>query len=88
MSREHLILKEMKELAKCLGDELEYCGLKELSNEVREFRYNYYTTSSEYLGEFRIVLKKVLSHTKDKLSNKWIDNINIAIEMINKAFSN
>lgn len=72
-------LKDMKEFAVFLGEELERCGLKKLSNEVNEFKLNYYITYSEYLGEFRIVLKKVISNSKDKLSNEWIDKIDLAI---------
>jgi len=88
MKWEFSTLKEMKEFAKSLGEELENCGLEELSDKVIEFKSNYYPTSSEYLGEFRIVLKEVLTNSKDKLSEEWIKNINLGIEAINKAFSN
>lgn len=88
MSWEFESLKEMKEFAKSLGEELEGCGLKELSKEVLEFKSNYYTTSSEYLGEFRIVLNEVLLDAKDKLSSEWLQSIEKGVEAINKAFSN
>lgn len=81
-------LKEMKEFAKRLCEELEGCGLKELSREVLEFQSNYYTTSSEYLGEFRIVLNRVSLDAKDKLSNGWLQSIEKGVEAINKVFSN
>jgi hypothetical protein len=81
-------LKEMKEFAKILGIELERCGLEELSREVLEFKTNYYTTSSEYLGEIRIVLKKVLLDAKDELSSEWIESIEKGVQVINKVFSN
>ncbi len=81
-------LKEMKEFAKNLSEVLESCGLKGLSNEVLEFKSNYYTTSSEYLGEFRLVLNKVLIDGKDKLSYEWLESIDKGIEAINKSLSN
>lgn len=81
-------LKEVKEFAKIIGEELKTYGLKELSLEVLEFKYNYYATSSEYLGEFRIVLNKVLLYGSDRLPYKWINNIKKLIDAINKAFSN
>ncbi|MDD4049354.1 MAG: hypothetical protein PHI90_11200 [Clostridia bacterium] len=81
-------LKEMKEFAKSLGEELKNSGLQELSNKVLEFKSNYYTTSSEYLGEFRIVLNEIILCSKDKLSNKWVESIIKGIEAINKAFLN
>jgi hypothetical protein len=51
------------------------------------FSYNSYTTSSEYLGEFRILLEdlireNILSEDKIKIE------VNAAIEAINKAFGN
>lgn len=87
MKWEFQSLREMKEFAKYLSEELKNHGLPELSKEVLEFKSNYYTTSSEYLGEFRIVLNEVLLKTNINLSNDLVGNINKAIESINKAFS-
>lgn len=59
----------MKEFAKYLSEELKNHGLSELSKEVLEFKSNYCTTSSEYLGEFRTILNEVLLIANINLSS-------------------
>jgi hypothetical protein len=80
-------LQEMKQFALHLSNELNLHGEVNLANEVKYFSKNTYTTSSEYLGEFRIVLIRVLN-----LDNKILlglkDSIRDAIASIDKAFGN
>lgn len=78
-------LNDMKEFAKYLSKELENFGDKDNSKMVNQFSYNSYTTSSEYLGEFRILLEdlkkqKVLEDENIRLQ------VDAAIKAINKAF--
>jgi len=51
----------MKEFAKYLGEELGKLGYKDMSKIASNFSYNSFTTSSEYLGEFNILLKNILN---------------------------
>jgi hypothetical protein len=50
----------MKEFAKYLSGELIKLGFNERAKMIDEFSYNSYTTSSEYLGEFRILLEGLI----------------------------
>jgi len=80
-------LNDMKEFAKHLSKELENFGYKDKSEMVNGFSYNSYTTSSEYLGEFRVLLEdlkkqKILEGENIKLE------VDAAIKAINKAFGN
>jgi hypothetical protein len=58
--RVFISLQEIKEFAKSISAELMVNHEENLALEVNEFSYNSFTTPSEYLGEFRILLKKVL----------------------------
>lgn len=80
-------LSDMKEFAEYLSNELVRLGYNDKSKMVSGFSYNSYTTSSEYLGEFRILLEdlirqNILSEDKIKIE------VNAAIKAINKAFGN
>ena len=81
-------IQDMKEFAKSLSVELKSISQNDLSSEVLEFKSNFYVTSSEYFGEFRIVLKKVQEKCGSELSQEWVASVNSAIHAINKAFSN
>jgi hypothetical protein len=80
-------LQEVKQFALHLSYELNSRGEENLAKEVKYFSKNTYTTSSEYLGEFRIVLKSLLN-----LDNKILlgleDSIRDAVASIDKAFGN
>lgn len=80
-------LNDMKEFAKYLSRELERLGYKDKSRIVSEFSYNSFTTSSEYLGEFRFLLEDLIKQNilSDDNIKLQIDN---AIRAINKAFGN
>jgi hypothetical protein len=54
-------LDDMKEFAKLLYEELMKISQVELAEEIKFFSYNTYTTSSEYLGELKFVLERILS---------------------------
>jgi len=80
-------LYDIKEFAKLLSSELIKLGYNDRAKMVDEFSYNSYTTSSEYLGEFRFLLEDLINE------NIFIENnmklqVAIAIKTINKAFSN
>jgi hypothetical protein len=84
--REFNDLQDMKEFAQYISDELMEKNRNNLALEVGEFSYNSFTTSSEYLGEFRIILKKVLSKVDIILNKETIENISKAIKEIDRAF--
>jgi len=79
-------LDDMKEFATYLSRELEEMGYKDKSKMVNEFSYNSYTTSSEYLGEFRILLEDLKK--ENIFNNKVKTEVDFAIKVINKAFGN
>ena len=81
-------LNEMKDFANSLGEELKKLKLLILANEVLEFKVNYYTTSTEYLGEFRLALNNVILNADNQLSKEWLDNIKKGISAINKSLKN
>ena len=85
MNFEFNSLDDMKGFAKYLSKELKNFGYKDKSKMVNEFSYNSYTTSSEYLGEFRILLEDL---KKQNVLDE--DNIKLgmeaAIKAINRAF--
>lgn len=80
-------LEDMKEFAKYISFEMNKRGENELAAEVGGFEYNCYTTSSEYLGEFRITLLKILAKVGAFLDEETRGNISLAIETINKAWN-
>lgn len=80
-------LNDVKEFAKYLSKELENFGYKDKSKMVYEFSYNSYTTSSEYLGEFRILLEDLKKQNVLDDDNIKIE-VDAAIRAINKAFGN
>ena len=81
-------LQDMKQFAKLISTELEQNNRADLALETSGFSYNSYTTSSEYLGEFRLVLKKILKEKDFTLDNKIRQSIYKAIAAIDKAFGN
>lgn len=85
MSLQFNKLNDMKEFAKYLSGELIKFGYNDRAKMVDEFSYNSYTTSSEYLGEFRILLEDLIKEnilTEDKIKSE----VAIAVKAINKAF--
>lgn len=84
--RELKALQDMKDFAQFISDYLLANNRENLALEVEKFSYNTYTTSSEYLGELRIVLKRILLETDMILSEEVKEYIAKAIEAINKAF--
>ena len=85
MSLQFNQLSDMKEFAKYLSGELIKLGYNDRAKMVDEFSYNSYTTSSEYLGEFRLLLEDLIKEnilTEDKIKLE----IAIAVKAINKAF--
>ena len=85
MSLQFNKLSDMKEFAKYLSGELIKLGFNDRAKIIDEFSYNSYTTSSEYLGEFRILLQDLIKENifdEDKIKLELV----IAVKAINKAF--
>lgn len=78
-------LNDMKEFAKYLSNELDKLGYKDEAKRINEFSYNSYTTSSEYLGEFRFLLEELKKYDILKNANMLLE-ADRAIKAINKAF--
>lgn len=79
-------LDDMKELAKYLAGVLIKLGYNDRAKIVYEFSYNSYTTSTEYLGEFKILLEDLIKENvfhEDKIKAE----ISVAVKAINKAFN-
>lgn len=86
MSLQFNQLDDMKKFAKYLSGELTRLGYNDRAKMVDEFSYNSYTTSSEYLGEFKILLEDLMKENiliDDKIKCEVV----IAVKAINKAFS-
>lgn len=81
----HTII-DLKQFARDLAEELDAHGVKALADEVREFQTNYFSSSSEYIGGFRIVLNLVLGTMAGKLPKKTIEKIQNSIEFISQEF--
>lgn len=79
-------LQDLKDFSVFISDELANLGKDNLAAEVKEFSFNTYTTSSEYLGELRITLNKVLSEG-NTLNQEIRVCITKAIQAINKAWN-
>ncbi|MFW5995807.1 MAG: hypothetical protein ACOCQB_00935 [Halanaerobiaceae bacterium] len=52
-------LEDMKEFAYVLSNKLKELGNNEISRKIKQFSYNSFTTSTEYLGEFKLLLERV-----------------------------
>jgi hypothetical protein len=78
-------LDDMKELANLLSFELMKIDQIDLAEEIISFSYNTFTTSSEYLGELRFVLERILCEVNNPNFTQT-DTIKDAVIEINKAF--
>jgi hypothetical protein len=78
--------KSFKDLASYLISELNKLDSSDYSNELNDWANTSYTTSSEYLGELRIILNKVLNDSNVILPIEVKSGIELAISAINKAF--
>jgi hypothetical protein len=81
-------LQDIKKFAEFVSAELIRNHEEKLAVEVSTFSYNSYTTPSEYLGEFRIVLKRVLKERPTVLNEETKESILKAVETIDNAFNN
>lgn len=80
-------INEMKQFAGSLSKHLQLQGEDAIANEISYFERSSYTTSSEYLGEFRIILRKVLSSGILIPADEFYQPVDHAIKAIDKAFS-
>lgn len=78
--------KSFQKLSSYLISELNTLGNAEYSIELNDWANTAYTTSSEYLGELRIILNKISNDSSIKLSMEAKSVVELAISTINKAF--
>lgn len=74
--------------AEHISSELVKQGKHELALESYQFCNTAFTTSSEFLGEFRLLMKKVLLQKEIKFDIETENGIIKVIETINEAFGN
>lgn len=79
--------EELKEFAIHIANILEEQGKFQLSKEIHSWCSTAYSTSSEYLGEIRIIMQSILAQ-KTLLDDAERKSIKILIEAINNAFRN
>lgn len=75
---------EIKEFALNLVEILEKLGEKSYADDLKAWSGDFFTTSSEFLGELKLILERI-SNVKllDDITRK---NVNECIRLINKAF--
>lgn len=78
--------KSFKDLSSYLNSELSNLVNTNYLNELNDWANTSYTTSSEYLGELRIILNKILNDSNVILPIEVKNSIQLAISAINKAF--
>lgn len=77
-------LQRAKEFATYLSERLSDLGEDGYSNAVQKFSYSSYTTPTEYLGEFRSILKTIINSVSlDEATRSYIQE---AIAAIDRAF--
>ncbi len=76
--------EDLRRFTKYLVEEMEKCGHNDIVSELNEWGETPFSTSSEYLGELKLILEKVRSINVLSRLNK--QNIDACIEAINKAF--
>lgn len=78
-------LDDMKKFASVLSNKLDELGFNEISKDTNQFSYNSYTTSTEYLGEFKLLLERIKK--QNILNDEEIEfEIDKAIKIIERAF--
>ena len=76
--------QELKQFSKTISKKLDSIGEKGLANELDEWDKQFFTTSSEFLGELKIILNQIKDlKVLDDFTRKEISN---CIAVINKAF--
>lgn len=80
--------QDIMRFADHISSELVKQGKHELVSEINQFSNTSFTTSSEFLGEFRMLMSKILLLKEIKLDKETESAIFKAIETISKAFGN
>lgn len=80
--------QDIKKFADHLSSELIKQNKHELASEINQFCNTTFTTSSEFLGEFRMLMKKVSLLKDIKLDKEAEKGIFKVVETIDKAFGN
>jgi len=75
---------DIKEFSEKLEMKLFESGESSLSNGLHEWNMNFFTTSSEYLGELKIILEEI--YILKSLDNETRQDIRECLLAINKAF--
>lgn len=77
---------EIKDYVKELKKKLVSIGENEFLDELVNWEDTFFTSSSEFLGELRIVLEKIQAHNIPSLEGNAQKQIRSCIKAINKAF--
>lgn len=77
---------DLKKFVAILIQELELHGEKSLANELRAWQSDSFTTSSEFLGELKLILQKIDTSCIKGLKGTIQQQINECIISINKVF--
>jgi len=77
---------DLKIFARELSSVLLRIGEKELANELAKWDEDFFTTSSEFLGELNLILKKIV--VVNRLDERTKTNVEDCIRAIDAAFGN
>lgn len=77
-------MEDVKEFVELLIEKLDSIDEYLFANELKEWKNTYFTTSSEYLGELTIILKKILDQPIN-LDRKTKNLITKCIYVLKKA---
>lgn len=77
---------EIKNFVKELKQKLISIGETKLSDELMNWEDTFFTSSSEFLGELKIVLEQIEARNIPSLKGKTQKQIESCIKAINKAF--
>lgn len=77
---------DIKNFVKELNQKLIAVGESNLSRELINWENTAFTTTSEFLGELKIILEQIKTKNIPSLKGKTQKNIDSCIKTINKAF--
>jgi len=76
---------DIKSFSKLLQETLVSIGEESLADELKEWDDGFFTTSSEFLGEMKLILEKIyVLRNLDEVTKK---NVKACLVAINDAFS-
>lgn len=80
-------INQFKEFAEMLSKDLAEHQLLDCALEVAEYKKNCFGSTSEYCGEFGIVLREIINKHSKALDKSILTNIERAVQVINTMFS-